>query len=325
MVQEDSLLHLENVCIGYETQTGTVKAVVDANLDLASGDSLGIVGESGSGKSTLAHGILRLLPKNAHITGTMLFSGTDLLNCDVKTLKALRWKDISVVFQKSMNSLSPVHRVGEQIADIYTVHEPSATREDVYARMRSLLSIVNLPDRVLDLYPHQLSGGMLQRICISLSLIHEPKLVIFDEATTALDVVTQGQVLKEIRRLQNEMHVTSILITHDVSVVCETCRSVAVMYAGHIMEFGPVSEVLSRPRHPYTQGLMSSFPSLTGDRKRLRGIPGTLPDLKMEHQGCIFAPRCPKAIDICNKMPPPVIKTGSGCLVRCHLEGSEGN
>jgi len=323
MGEKQNLLSLEDVCIGYETPTGTVRAVVNATLSLSAGDTLGIVGESGSGKSTLAHGILRLLPKIAVVTGRMMFQDVDLLRCDAKTLKDLRWKDIAVVFQKSMNSLSPVHKVGEQIVDIYRVHVPQATKEEVYDRMRHLLSVVNLPDRVLDLYPHQLSGGMLQRISISLSLIHQPKLVIFDEATTALDVVTQGQVLSEIRRLQSEMHVTSILITHDVSVVAETCRRVAVMYAGHLMEVGPVDQVLVSPRHPYTQGLLASFPSLSGARRRLCGIPGTLPDLKAEPKGCVFAPRCPKAFDRCHESMPPAVDTGTGCTVKCHLEGSE--
>jgi peptide/nickel transport system ATP-binding protein len=317
------VLNLSDVSIGYQTPTGTVKAVVDASLSLSQGDTLGIVGESGSGKSTLAHGILRLLPRNAVVEGEMFFSDTDLLNCSDKTLKNLRWKEIAVVFQKSMNSFSPVHRIGEQIVDIYRVHEPEAARDEVYDRIRELFAIVNLSDRVLESFPHQLSGGMLQRVCISLSLIHQPQLVIFDEATTALDVVTQGQVLKEIRRLESELDVTSILITHDVSVVAETCRRVAVMYAGYIMEIGPVERVFSDPLHPYTQGLLASFPSLKREKKRLQGIPGTLPDLKAKHSGCIFAPRCPKAIGLCHEESPPVTDVEPDHAIRCHLTGGE--
>lgn len=323
MPQHEALLHLDNVCVGYKTPTGTVKAVVNAAMDLPAGDTLGIVGESGSGKSTLAHCILRLLPKNAEVTGKIEFAGIDLLGCDEETLKGIRWKDIAVVFQKSMNSLSPVHRIGEQLVDIYRVHVPAASKDEVYGRMRTLFSVVNLPDRVLDLYPQQLSGGMLQRICISLSLMHQPKLVIFDEATTALDVVTQGQVLKEIRRLQDEIRVTSILITHDVSVVAATCRRVAVMYAGYVVELGPVEEVLVAPCHPYTKGLLGSFPSLAGERRRLSGIPGTLPDLKAEQKGCVFAPRCPRAFAACLREGPEVREISSGRAVRCHLKESE--
>lgn len=320
MPEDEVLLRLTDFSIGYRTHTGTVKAVVGTTFDLHAGDTFGIVGESGSGKSTLAYGILRLLPKNAVVTGNISFLGTDLLNCPESVLKSLRWREIAVVFQKSMNALSPVHKIGDQIVDIYRVHEPQASREKIYDRMRTLFSIVNLSDRVLELYPHQLSGGMLQRVCISLSLMLQPKLVIFDEATTALDVVTQGQVLKEIRRLESEMHVTSILITHDVSVVAETCQRVAVMYAGYIMEIGPVNQVLVKPRHPYTQGLLASFPSLTGEKRKLHGIPGTLPDLKAQHAGCIFAPRCPKAVDVCHREAPPVVET-PGYMVRCHLAG----
>ncbi len=322
-MHDESLLHLDQVSIGYQTPTGTVKAVVNANLDLLEGDTLGIVGESGSGKSTLAHGILLLLPRNAVISGNIWFAGIDLLACDENVLKGLRWKQIAVVFQKSMNSFSPVNRIGDQIVDIYRVHEPQATKRQVYERISKLLYIVNLSDRVLDLYPHQLSGGMLQRICICLSLIHQPKLVILDEATTALDVVTQAQVLEEIRHLQTELNVTSILITHDVSVVADVCHKVAVMYAGHIVELGPVSQVFANPGHPYTRGLLASFPSLTGEKKKLQGIPGTLPDLKAEYIGCIFAPRCLMAADLCRNQAPPLVEIAPGHIVRCHLEGSE--
>lgn len=314
-----TILTLNQVNIGYQTPTGTVRAVCDASLTLSHGESLGIVGESGSGKSTLAMGILNLLPKNAQVLGEALFEDRgNLLAMERKDLNALRWKEISVVFQKAMNAFSPVHKIGDQIVDIFRVHEPKATQSEVYAIIQELFAVVNLSDRVLSLYPHQLSGGMLQRICISLSLIHRPKLVFFDEATTALDVVTQGQVLAEIGRLQQEFQVTGILITHDMSVVAETCDRVAVMYAGYIMEEGLVSTVLKNPRHPYTQGLIRSFPNLRGDRKTLTGIPGSLPDLKAEHPGCIFAPRCPKATAQCTAERPKTLAISENHRVRCH-------
>lgn len=320
MAQADPLLSVRNVNIGYRTDTGTVKAVVGATFDLHPGDTLGLVGESGSGKSTLAHGILRLLPSNAVMTGEIEFLGSDLVSCREPVLRKLRWKEMAIVFQKSMNCLSPVHRVGDQVLDVMRVHEPRATRQEAYERMRALLSVVNLSDRVLDLYPHQLSGGMLQRVSISLSLLLNPRLVILDEATTALDVVTQGQVLEEIRRLQQEMGVASILITHDVSVVAETCRRVAVMYAGYIVEMGPVTEVLLEPCHPYTRGLLASLPSLRGARTRIHGIPGSLPDLKASQPGCVFAPRCSQATECC-RMEVPVVSVADGRIVRCHLYG----
>lgn len=315
----NNILKLKDVNIGYNTPSGVVKAVRDANLDIAEGDSLGIVGESGSGKSTLAMGILRLLPKTAVFSGEAIFNNSqNLFALDKKELDKLRWKEIAVVFQKSMNSFSPVHKIGDQIADIYKVHEPKASKEEIYKIMKELFTIVNLNDRVLDLYPHQLSGGMLQRICISLSLIHRPKIVFFDEATTALDVVTQGQVLTEIKRLQSTYSVTSILITHDMSVVAETCNKVSVMYAGYILETGAVKDVMSNPFHPYTQGLISSFPKLKGERKPLVGIPGSLPDLKQDYDGCIFAPRCAVAMDICHKARPKTVEKAPGHFVSCH-------
>jgi len=318
------MLKIRNYNIGYHTSNGVVRACVDANLDLMPGDAIGIVGESGSGKSTLAHGILNLLPDTAKVTGDAIFDNKINLNgCTKAELDAIRWKELSVVFQKSMNSFSPVHKIGDQIVDIYRVHEPNATVEEVYAVIGELFKIVNLTDRVLHVYPHQLSGGMLQRIMISLSLIHRPKLVFFDEATTALDVVTQGQVLAEIRRLKDEFNVTSILITHDISVVAETCNRVLVMYAGYTMETGPVSEVLSNPKHPYTQGLIDSFPTLRGERKHLAGIPGTLPDLKAPNPGCIFAPRCKHCMDICRTQVPKTIEIAPGHTLACHLYGED--
>lgn len=320
IILPNALLSLKRVNIGYKTFTGTVKAVKNVTIDVFIGDSLGIVGESGSGKSTLAMGILRLLPQNAIITGQAIYKGKeDLLSLEVNKFNELRWKEISVVFQKSMNSFSPVHKIGEQIVDIYRVHEPKASEKTIYEIIGKLFSIVNLSARVLNLYPHQISGGMLQRIFISLSLMHRPKLVFFDEATTALDVVTQGQVLGEINRLQSQFDVTSVLITHDMSVVAETCNRVAVMYAGYIMEIGPVDTVMSKPSHPYTRSLISSFPNLRGERKVIRGIPGSLPNLKLEHRGCIFAPRCPYATEICTSTIPGYVQVAQNHTVMCHL------
>lgn len=212
----NALLSLKNVNVGYKTLTGTVYAANDINLDLYESDALGIVGESGSGKSTLAMGVLDLLADNAKVTGKAIFNGKNLIGLSEKEMRAIRWREISVVFQKSMNSFSPVYKIGEQIYDIYKVHKPSATRAESDAAITRLLGVVNLTDRVLNMYQHQLSGGMLQRICIALSLIFDPKIVVFDEATTALDVVTQGQVIGEIKRLQRDFNVSSILITHDI-------------------------------------------------------------------------------------------------------------
>lgn len=319
----NALLSLKNVNVGYKTLTGTVYAANDINLDLYESDALGIVGESGSGKSTLAMGVLDLLADNAKVTGKAIFNGKNLIGLSEKEMRAIRWREISVVFQKSMNSFSPVYKIGEQIYDIYKVHKPSATRAESDAAITRLLGVVNLTDRVLNMYQHQLSGGMLQRICIALSLIFDPKIVVFDEATTALDVVTQGQVIGEIKRLQRDFNVSSILITHDISVVAETCNRVAVMYAGYLMETGPVRSVIKEPLHPYTQGLISSFPTLETGKTMIRGIPGTLPNLKNKVQGCVFAPRCPRAKDICRNERPLQRCVTPEHMVACHFYGRE--
>lgn len=317
------LLSLRGVNIGYRTPSGMVRAANDIDLDLFESDTLGIVGESGSGKSTLAMGVLDLLADNAEVRGEALFEGKNLIGLPEKEMRNIRWREISVVFQKSMNSFSPVYRIGEQIHDIYKVHKPGATRAQSDEAITRLLGVVNLTDRVLRMYQHQLSGGMLQRICIALSLIFDPKIVVFDEATTALDVVTQGQVIGEIKRLQREFHVSSILITHDISVVAETCNRVAVMYAGYIMETGPVEAVIQSPLHPYTQGLISSFPTLESGKKMIRGIPGTLPDLKHEPHGCVFAPRCPRAQDKCRATRPTPQEAAPNHTVACHFWGRD--
>ena len=222
-----------------------------------------------------------------------------------------------------MNALSPVHKVGKQMEDVYRIHEPKANREEIRQRVYDLFKIVNLSDRVYELYPHELSGGMMQRVSIALSLLHNPKLLVLDEATTALDVVTQSQILQEIMNLEQNMNLTRIMITHDVSVVASTCKKIAVMYAGCLMETGLVKDVLVNPKHPYTQGLLKSFPSFKGAKNDLRGIPGSLPDLSQEIKGCVFADRCPYADERC-RAEKPALRVIDGCWkVACHKAGGE--
>lgn len=318
------ILDVRDLCVSYKTGSGLVRAVEHMNLSIYEGESVGLVGESGSGKSTLAMAILRLLPsKITQVEGSVFFKGRDLLTMSSEEMTKLRWVEISVVFQKSMNALSPVHKIGEQMIDVYRVHRPDATLEEFHEKVDGLLNVVNLAPRVLDLYPHELSGGMMQRASIAMSLIHRPSFVVFDEATTALDVITQGQILKEITRLETELNLTSVIITHDISVVAETCKRVAVMYAGRLMEMGKVVTVLQKPSHPYTMGLIESFPSLKGCRKTITGIPGSLPDLTVTPKGCIFAPRCKKAMDRCFLETPPLRDLGDGHLAACHQLGGE--
>ena len=314
-----AILTVKDLNVTYINKTRRVMAVRRASFSIDKGDSLGIVGESGSGKSTLAMALLRLHPKSTEITGEALFDGKDLLSISEAEMNELRWMKLAVVFQKAMNALSPVHRISTQIEDIYRVHCPSASGEEIQERAMELLKLVNLPPRVYRLYPHELSGGMLQRVAIAISLLHHPQLLIFDEATTALDVVTQGQILREILEMEKTLETTRIMITHDMSVVATTCNKVAVMYAGELMEFGMVKDVLTRPRHPYTQGLQDSFPSLKGENPKLLSIPGFLPDLSKDIPGCVFAPRCAHATERCRREKPPMTKTSEAGQAACWL------
>ncbi len=322
----EEILRINNLSVTYKNKTKSVYAVRNVDLAISRGDSIGIVGESGSGKSTLAMAILGLLPSSvATIEGEAFFLGQDLLSISEQEFNKLRWMNLAVVFQKAMNSFSPVHKIGNQIIDIYRVHKPKATKDEIYARAIETLKLVNLGERVLKMYPHQLSGGMMQRIAIATALLHKPDLLIMDEATTALDVVTQGQILDEIKSMEKTLNTTRIMITHDMSVVAASCNLVAIMYAGVIVEAGPVELLFRTPAHPYTQGLLGSFPSLKGETKKLVSIPGFLPDLSKEYAGCIFAPRCPKATELCRSKRPEQRTLEQGHTVSCHYAGGEAD
>lgn len=321
-----ALLELKNVNVRYIVKDKKVHACQHVSLEIEEQDSIGIVGESGSGKSTLASAVLRLLPHRiTQVDGEILYNGKDLLKLTKDEMDALRWTDLSIVFQKSMSALSPVHKVGAQMEDVYRVHFPNADKNEIKQRVYDLFKVVNLSDRVYELYPHELSGGMMQRVSIALSLLHNPRLLVLDEATTALDVVTQSQILREIMSLEQNLNVTRIMITHDVSVVASTCKKIAVMYAGRLMESGETKDVLVNPQHPYTQGLLKSFPSFKGAKNDLRGIPGSLPDLSQEIPGCVFAPRCPFATEKCRTVEPELktINEKGNWKVACHKVGGE--
>ena len=321
-----ALLELKNVNVRYIMKDKKVHACQHVSLEIEEQDSIGIVGESGSGKSTLASAVLRLLPHRiTQVDGEILYNGKDLLKLTRDEMDALRWTDLSIVFQKSMSALSPVHKVGAQMEDVYRVHFPNADKNEIKQRVYDLFKVVNLSDRVYELYPHELSGGMMQRVSIALSLLHNPRLLVLDEATTALDVVTQSQILREIMSLEQNLNVTRIMITHDVSVVASTCKKIAVMYAGRLMESGETKDVLVNPQHPYTQGLLKSFPSFKGAKNDLRGIPGSLPDLSQEIPGCVFAPRCPFATEKCRTVEPELktVNEKGNWKVACHKVGGE--
>lgn len=323
-----ALLSIQDLCVDYTSQTRRVHAVDHFSLDIEQGDSLGIVGESGSGKSTLIMALMRLLPKGkSEVTGKALLEGDDLISLPEEQLAQLRWQKMSIVFQKAMNSFSPVHRIGFLMQDVYRHHKPQATKEEAKQRIEELLDLVGLPPRIYSLYPHELSGGMMQRVNIALSLMFNPKLLILDEATTALDVVTQTQILDEIMELERKLGITRIMVTHDISVVASTCKNVAVMYAGQCLETGPVEKVLLHPLHAYTQGLISSFPENgEGEKKPLVSIPGSLPDLSSPPPGCIFAPRCPLAQPECleGRVETTVLEDGRQVRCRRYAGGSHG-
>lgn len=308
--QNQPLLDIRGLDFVYQIPAGEVRAVVDLDLTVRTGESVGIVGESGSGKSTLGSAILQLLPPNARVArGSIVLtrkdgSRLDLVRARPEELRRVRWLEVATVFQKAMSCLSPVHRISTQFVDVLRVHQPGLKTAEAMARARELFAAVNLPPQALRSYPHQLSGGMMQRAMIALSLAHSPRLLILDEATTALDVITQGQILAEMRRLKQDFDLTTLVITHDISVIGEICDRVAVMYAGQLMEVGPTRAILTRPAHPYTRALVASFPKLTGARTRLSGIEGSLPDLVTPPGGCLFAPRCREAEDRCHQTRP---------------------
>jgi peptide/nickel transport system ATP-binding protein len=317
-VSQPVLLDLRHLTITYRTERGLVSAVDDVSLQVPRGASVGLVGESGSGKSTIALALLRLLPPNARVSGQMLFDGDDLaLESEADLNRRWRWRQLSMIFQKSLSALSPVHRIGAQMADVLALHEPRLADAAREARIRDVLAAVHLPNRVLRLYPFELSGGMMQRAMIALGLLCNPPFVIFDEATTALDVITQAQILLEVQRLKEEFHLTTMVISHDVGVINAVTDIVAVLYAGQLMEVAPRERFFTAPAHPYSQALIASVPRLSGPRQRITGIPGSLPDLTNPPPVCRFAPRCPHVTPECMAETPPLVEIEAGHLVRC--------
>jgi peptide/nickel transport system ATP-binding protein len=294
-----ALLDLKNVSIEYKLSDGKLKAVDDVSLTLDNGDILGLVGESGCGKSTLIKGIINLLPSNGKIIeGEVIFNDEVLNKLSVEAMRKKRWKEISLITQSAMNSLNPVYKVGKQIIEPILQHE-NKSKAEAMKKAEELFELVGLEKGRLEDYPHQYSGGMKQRAIIAMALALNPKLIIADEPTTALDVIVQSQILERINTLLNQYDGSMILVTHDVSVVAQTCTKVAVMYGGKIIEYGDVIQVLKRPNHPYTMGLKNAFPSLVGEKKELISIEGTPPDLSKKLEGCRFAERCPFVQERC--------------------------
>jgi oligopeptide/dipeptide ABC transporter ATP-binding protein len=319
----DQLLSLENLSAHYVSQQGTrvVRAVDDVTLSLGAGETLGIVGESGSGKSTLALTIMRLLPPAARIvSGRMMFEGENLLDKSDAEMRRVRGKRIAMILQDPMASLNPLFSIGNQVGEPIRVHE-GASFAKAWQRAIGLLKSVRIasPETRVRQFPHEMSGGMRQRIVGAIGISCEPRLLIADEPTTSLDLTIQAQYLALLRDLQREHGLALIFITHNLGIVAKMCDQLAVMYAGRMVEKGPVSRVFSAPAHPYTKALLGSIPRMTDSRARLTAIDGQPPDLSAMPPGCAFAPRCPAALARCGVEAPPQFTIGTGHNVRCWL------
>jgi peptide/nickel transport system ATP-binding protein len=316
------LVSVRELTVVYESPRGVARAVDDLTLEVHAGEMFGLAGESGSGKSTLAHALVRLIePPGYIVSGTIDFADTNVLALEPPALRRFRWERVSIVTQSAMNALNPVTTIRTQIRQTYQAHV-RLSRKDADERAVELLRIVGLPANRLDNYPHELSGGMRQRVVIALALALEPELVIMDEPTTALDVVLQREIIDEIKGLRERFGFAVLFITHDLALLAQICDRIAVMYAGKIVELGSARELIEAPKHPYTRLLLESLPRVSGPRGKLTAIQGTPPDLTAPPTGCRFHPRCPRAFDTCSVVDPPLLSTANNRNVACHLYGA---
>lgn len=314
------LLEVENLKMYYNTIRGNVKAVDDVSFAVSTKESLGLAGESGCGKTSAALSIMRLLPSNGRIMdGTIKLDGDDIAKMGDKEIRQkIRWKRISMIFQGAMNALHPTYNIGHQIAEAILEHE-AVNKKEAFERAGKLLELVGIESSKTNRYPHELSGGMKQRAVTAMALACNPDLIIADEPTTALDVIVQAQVLRVMKELQSRLDLSWILITHDLSMIAETCSRAAIMYAGKIVEYGDVVPMFKGPLHPYTQKLITAFPSVIGPRTELSSIHGFPPDLLNPPRGCRFHPRCPQAMEVCRNKDPVFAKGTKDQYVACHL------
>ena len=318
-----ALLSVQNLTTYYKTLRGYVKAVENVSFDLEKGEALGLAGESGCGKTTVALSLIKLLPSNGEIIrGKIIFKGQDIVSMPESEVRdKIRWKGISLIFQGAMNALNPVYTIEYQIIEAIRAHDPNVSKKEAKERVRKLFELVGLdPSRTRN-YPHEFSGGMRQRAMIAMALACNPDIIIADEPGTALDVIVQAQVLKLMKSLKEKLNLSIIMITHDLSLISETCEKLAVMYAGNLVELGDVVTMFKKPLHPYTQGLIQAFPDIKEKKRKMESIPGSPPNLLDPPPGCRFHPRCKYAMEVCRKKVPELKEVEKGHLVACHLVG----
>lgn len=319
-MDKKNLLNINNLTIHYITNDGTVRAVQNMDLEIGEGETLGLVGETGAGKTTTALGIMQLVPDppGKIIEGEIIFEGENLIGKSNSELRKIRGKKISMIFQDPMTSLNPVITVGDQISEVIKLHE-NLSNQEAEAKAIKMLETVGIPGNRHKEFPHQFSGGMRQRVVIAIALACNPKLLIADEPTTALDVTIQAQVLELMKKLKEDFQTSMIMITHDLGIVAEVCDKVAIMYAGNVVEYTDKVSLFTTPKHPYTVGLFGSIPDIEMDEPRLKPIKGLMPDPTDTPPGCPFHPRCDKVMSVCSKIKPANTEVAPGHFVKCLL------
>jgi peptide/nickel transport system ATP-binding protein len=326
----ETLMHVENLSVQYSTRAGWVSAVDNVSLEIHKGEVLGLVGESGCGKSTLGKALMRILPPSSRMNGHLWFLGRDLMTLSEAEMRDIRGENISMIFQDPMTSLNPVQRIVDHITETIRTHQPDTSEEAARGRAAELVDRLGISANRLDDYPHQLSGGMRQRVMISLALALNANLIIADEATTSLDVIVEAQIIELLKELRDEFNLTILLITHNIGLVAELADRVAVMYAGRMAELSDVHTIFKNPKHPYTRGLLDAVPNIQlDDEEELYKMRGTPPDLITPPAGCRFHPRCPEAMQVCSKLEPSFRPIEPGHFVHCWLyektpEGYQG-
>ena len=317
---EEKIIEIQDLQVEYRTRSGVVKALNGLNLSLEKGKTLGLVGETGAGKTTAGLAILGLIPTPPGVitNGTIFMNGEDLLKKTEREMEQIRGKTVSMIFQDPMTSLNPVMTVEEQIAEVIQVHD-DVKHEEAIARAGDMLEMVGIPRARGKEYPHQFSGGMKQRVVIAIALTCNPELLIADEPTTALDVTIQAQVLEMMKTLRDKYGTSMLMITHDLGIVAEVCDQVSVVYAGRVVEHGTLEDIFDFTRHPYTEGLFNSLPSVDSQKGKLKPIKGLMPDPTDLPPGCAFCPRCEYAMDICGREKPPKVFRNDTHYVECHL------